>query len=135
MTAKEYLSQAMHLDKAIDKKLEYMERLKAQATKATATISDMPGASSRDVTAREVVIAKLIDLEDEINQDIDQLVDLKRKIVKQIDRLEEVKCRELLMDRYILAYSWEQIAREMGCTVRYVYKLHGRALDEFTKVQ
>ena len=42
MTAKEYLSQVLYIDQRINCKLEQVMRLRENATKATATLSDMP---------------------------------------------------------------------------------------------
>ena len=84
MTAKEYLGQAYRLDQRIDAKLEQVSNLRALATKATATISDMPRSSSPNLQHMESTILKIIDLEQEINEDIDRLVDLKKEITAAI---------------------------------------------------
>ena len=42
MNAKEYLSQAMHIDQRINSKLEQVTRLRENAANCTATLSDMP---------------------------------------------------------------------------------------------
>ena len=49
MTAKEYLGQAYRLDQRINSKLEQVLSLRDLTTKATATMSDMPGGGSRNV--------------------------------------------------------------------------------------
>ena len=86
MTVKEYLSQAYRIDQRINSKLEQVASLRALATKATSTLSDTPPSGSRNVQSMENVIVKIIDLENEINEDIDTLVDLKREIVGVIKR-------------------------------------------------
>ena len=47
MTAKEYLSQAYKIDNDINSKLEQVTSLRDLATKATSTISDMPGSPKK----------------------------------------------------------------------------------------
>ena len=49
MTAKEYLSQAYRIDQRINAKLEQVMALRALATKATGTLSDMPRSDSSNV--------------------------------------------------------------------------------------
>lgn len=88
MTVKEYLSQAYRIDQRINSKLEQVASLRALATKATSTLSDTPPSGSRNVQSMENVIVKIIDLENEINEDIDTLVDLKREIVGVIKRID-----------------------------------------------
>ena len=91
MTAKEYLGQAYRLDQRINSKLEQVLSLRDLTTKATATMSDMPGGGSRNVYKMQDIIGKIIDLENEINADIDQLVDLKREMVAAIKAVENPK--------------------------------------------
>lgn len=50
------------------------------ATKATSTISDMPGSATRNIHRMVDIIVKIMDLEEEVNKDIDAFVDLKMDI-------------------------------------------------------
>lgn len=128
MTAKEYLNQARHIDLRINSKLETIERLHAIATKATSTLTDMPAPASRDVRKREKVIAKIVDLEHEVDDDIDKLVDLKREIIQVIKNVDDEDCQVLLEKRYICLDEWQSIADAMHVDLRTVYRIHGKAL-------
>lgn len=130
MTAKEYLGQAYRLDQRINSKLEQVMSLRDLTTKATATMSDMPGGGSRNVYRMQDIIGKNIDLEDEINQDIDALVDLKREMVATIKAVADPECQTLLELRYLCFKTWEQIAVDMQYSTRNIYKLHDRAIKE-----
>lgn len=130
MTAKEYLGQAYRLDQRINSKLEQVMSLRDLTTKATATMSDMPGGGSRNVYRMQDIIGKIIDLEDEINQDIDALVDLKREMVATIKAVADPECQTLLELRYLCFKTWEQIAVDMQYSTRNIYKLHDRAIKE-----
>ena len=131
MTAKEYLGQAYRLDQRINSKLEQVRSLRELTTKATATMSDMPGGGSRNVYKMQDIIGKIVDLENEINADIDRLVDLKREMVVAIKAVADPESQTLLELRYLCFKSWEQIAIVMGYGVRHVYKLHSAALETF----
>ena len=63
MTAKEYLSQAYRIDQRINSKIEQISSLHDLATKATQTLSDMPGSATRNAHRMEDVIIKIIDFE------------------------------------------------------------------------
>ena len=130
MTAKEYLGQAYRLNQRINSKLEQVMSLRDLTTKATATMSDMPGGGSRNVYRMQDIIGKIIDLEDEINQDIDALVDLKREMVATIKAVADPECQTLLELRYLCFKTWEQIAVDMQYSTRNIYKLHDRAIKE-----
>ncbi|WP_373844752.1 hypothetical protein [Clostridium sp.] len=129
MTAKEYLAQAYRIDQRINSKLEQIVSLRALATKATSTLSDTPPGGTRNVHSMEDTIAKMVDLENEIYVDIDALVDLKREFVFIIKKISNLEYQTLLELRYLCFKTWDQIAVEMGYDLRYIHKLHGKALE------
>ena len=129
MTSKEYLSQARYLDMRINSKLDQIESLHELATRCTSTISGMPHNPNRGGSPMADAICKIIDLESEINADIDKLVDLKREIVGVIKSVNNVEYQTLLEKRYLCFMQWEQIAVDMGYELRYIHKLHKRALE------
>ena len=128
MTAKEYLGQAYRLDQRINSKLEQVISLRELTTKATATMSDMPGGGSRNVYKMQDIIGKIVDLETEINADIDRLVDLKREMVAVIKAVANPEFQTLLELRYLCFKTWEQIAVQMNYSTKYVFDLHRSAL-------
>lgn len=132
MTAKEYLGQAYRLDQRINSKLEQVMSLRDLTTKATATMSDMPGGGSHNVYRMQDIIGKIIDLENEINADIDQLVDLKREMVATIKAVSDPECQILLELRFLCFKTWEQIAVEMDYSIQHIYRLRDRALKMIT---
>lgn len=129
MNAKEYLSQAFHIDQRINSKLEQVMKLRETSTKATATLSDMPRSDTPNVHRLEDTICKIIDLENEINHDIDKLVDLKREARDVISQLSDPDQQLILELRYLCYKTWEEIADELGYCPSNIYRLHGRALE------
>ena len=97
MTAKEYLGQAYWLDRRIDSKLEQLSALRETTTKATSVMNDTPVSHTRNMHSLQDVIAKIIDMENELNHDIDALVDLKRDIKQCIDAVENPEYKTLLL--------------------------------------
>ena len=130
MNVKEYLGQAYRIDQRINAKLEQVCALRELAQKATATLSEAAGGGTRNVHSMEGIIAKIIDMEAEINADIDTLVDLKAEIVAAIKAMANPEYQTLLELRYLCFHSWERIAIEMKYDLRYLYKLHGCALEQ-----
>jgi seryl-tRNA synthetase len=131
MTAKEYLSQAYHIDQRINSKLEQVQSLRELVTKATATLSDAPPSGSRNVARMSDIIAKMVDLEEEINADIDDLVDLKAEITAAIKALDNPDYAMVLELRYLCFKPWEEIASAMHYHSKYIYELHRNALKSF----
>lgn len=127
--AQEYLLQVQKLDSSIDSRLEQVAHLKAMTTKITTTLKQdvVSGSGNQDKIGD--AIAKIIDLENEINRDIDTYVDKKREICRVIESVKDPDQMVVLQKRYLLYEPWEQIALEMHCTYRNVCYIHGRALQ------
>lgn len=134
MTAKEYLGQAYRLDQRIDAKIAQVATLNELATKCTATLTGMPRNTNHGSSTMADCVAKIIDLQAEINHDIDRLVDLKREIVTVIKAVENVEYQTLLEKRYLCFMNWEQIAVDMHYSGKWVLKLHERALEVVTDI-
>lgn len=134
MTAKEYMEQARYLDMQINSKIEQVRTLNELATKVTTVYSDMPHSPNRNTSGMEETIAKIIDLENEINRNIDALVDLKQEIIRVVNSIESAEYRTILEMRYLQFKKWEQIALLMTTDLRWVYRMHGRALNEVQQI-
>lgn len=130
MTAKEYLGQAYRLDQRLNSKLEQVASLNDLAAKVTATLTGMPGNPNRARSSMADVIAKIVDLQAEINRDIDCLVDLKRDIVSSIRMVCNKEYRTLLEKRCLCFETWEQIAVDMGYSIQHIYRLRDKAFGE-----
>lgn len=128
MTAKEYLRQAYRLDQRINSKLEQIASLNELATKCTSTLTGIPRNPNRGTSTIADAVAKIVDLQAEINRDIDRLVDLKREMVRLIKAVDNTEYQTLLELRYLCFKTWEQIAVDTGYNVRHIYRLHDEAV-------
>ena len=130
MTAKEYLSQAFHIDQRISSKLSQVMRLRETATDCTATLSDMPRPDSPGRQQMADTICKIVDLEREINEDIDRLVDLKAEARRAINAVSDPDQQLILELRYLCYKPWNEIMTELGYSEATIYRLHGEALKK-----
>lgn len=126
--AKDFLSQAYRIDQRINSKLEQITSLRELATKATSTLQDTVVSKTRNVHSMENIIAKMVDLEIEINGDIDTLVDLKCELVSVIKQIKNPEQQTLLELRYLCFRAWEQISVDMHYSIQNAYKVHDKAL-------
>lgn len=133
-SAKRYLQQIMRLDTKINRDIEELHRLKAMVTKITPTLKPdvVSGGGSQDKLSDAV--AKIVDLEAEINREIDRLVDARAAVTATIDKVEDARLHTVLNMRYVQFKTFEQIAAEMNYTYRWVCIMHGRALQEVEKI-
>lgn len=127
--AKTFLQQVKLYDTHINTKIEEMARLKALATKITATLKQdvVSGGGNQDKLGDAV--AKIVDLEREINAIIDAYIDLKRQVEEVVEKVSDPDEAAIIYKRYFLNERWEQIAMEMNMSHRNVTRLHGRALQ------
>ena len=130
MEAKEYLKLAWKVDQQIDDKIEQINILKELSEKTTAVLSDMPGKSTRNIHSREEVIARMMDSEESLNQEVLKLIEISENVRAAIAGVENVECRMLLEERYLCYHGWNEIAEDMGYSLDNVYKLHRKALKE-----
>ena len=63
-----------------------------------------------------------------------KLVQMKKDIVHKIKAVQNTEYQTLLELRYLCFKSWEQIAVDMGYELRWLYRLHHRALDAVTEI-
>lgn len=130
MTAKEYLNQARYLDDRINSKIQQVSSLNNLAKKCTSTISGMPSGKGSSNSSMADAICKIVDLQKEINQDIDELVDLKREITGVIKSVPNSEYQNILEKRYLCFTSWEQIAVDMNFSIQHIHRMHSKALKE-----
>ena len=129
MTPKQYLSQALAADKAINRKIDRLADLYAACTKSTSLLTLTPG-GGHDDRAFENRMEKYLRLRDEINADIDRLVDLKTEIMEVIDAVPDENCRCILEKHYLQGKSYTVIGLEMGYTGHYVSEKCKKALKK-----
>ena len=130
MDAKEYLKLAWKVDQQIDDKIEQINILKELSEKTTAVLSDMPGKSTRNIHSREEVIARMMDSEESLNQEVLKLIEIRENVRAAIAGVENVECRMLLEERYLCYHGWNEIAEDMGYSLDNVYRIHRKALEE-----
>ena len=128
MTVVEYLSQAFYLDLRLKGKLHRLESLNSLAEKVTTTLGTYPVSGTRDIHKLDKIVSRIVDLQNEINDEIDQLIDLKRDMRLLIDSVPCTDCRVVLELRYLNYLKWRQIADSMSRGVRSVHYIHAKAI-------
>lgn len=127
MTPKEYLSQFLAADRAINYKMEHIAQLRSLAAKVTQTFTDGDhGVHDDDRLAK--VIAKIVDMEREVDADIDRLQEVKAEVSGAISRVSDSRYRDLLELRYINGNTLFDVSEAMSYSYKYARALHAEAL-------
>ena len=134
LDAKAYLRKIELLDAHINNRLNDLHTLRTLATKITATISPVAVTGSSGQDKLGDAVAKIVDLQEEINQKIDRFVDMKREISMVLEKVKDPDQVKVLHKRYFEYKPWERIACEMNYSFRNVCYIHGKALQAVQEI-
>lgn len=137
MTVKEFLRSVREQDSLLRAYEQELEDLRRRAYNISSPkLGDK--IQSNHLATLDEIVDKLDSQIEKVNAAWDELIDKRDKAKTLIGRVEDESIRCVLYRYYILIQTWEQIAVEMNYTIRWVYKLHGKALQdlekEFTKI-
>jgi Sigma-70, region 4. len=124
MTAKEYLQRYLDTDREINCRLDEIRHLRDLSTKTTQAF--LP--EEKQSTAS--LVAKIVDMEKEVDAAVDLLIEIKHEIEETIRALPDHRYREVLLLRYINGKLWREIADELSYSDRNLTYLHNQALKE-----
>ena len=123
-----YLKRYINLDREIERKLEEVSRLRSKLTRVTEVFTAEPRGGGSIYGKTEEILAKIVDLENEIDTDVDRLVTIRDGIKTIIEAVEDDRERLLLQYRYLDGRTFEEIAVQMHYSWRQIHRLHSRAL-------
>ncbi len=129
MTAKDYLRQIYRLDRRIE-----LDRRKIEKLRAVLDYKPPSGGSGSGSSADRIpdTLAKIIEYEEQAERLTKRYIELYIEIEKAIAAVGDPVLREVLERRYLLYQKWEEIADAMHRDLRWVYRLHGKALQQLT---
>ena len=128
MNVKDYLSQGFRIYKKIYTKTEQIQQLSDLATKCTVELNGMPSSGNKGNDKVGDTVAKICDMQNKLVDDINHLVDIRVNIYDSISQLDRDEYALILEKRYILYESWEVIAVDLDYDLRYLHRLHKKAL-------
>lgn len=134
MTTKDYLNQISRLNRMINNKLVEIQQLKEMSCSISAITNSERVQTSLSPDKIGSNIAKIDEMERNIDGMIDEYVDKKNLIISQIDSIENETYYNILFAKYVERKTFEKIADEMTYSWRQIIRLHGRALQEFERL-
>lgn len=135
MTEKEFLQQVFIAYQEADSKLEQIARLQSLAQRTTTVIHDTPTGNRAALNSRvEQAVADIEGQSNYLADEINHLLAVRRKVSQAIANVADTSERRVLEYRYLAFLSWKEISHAMKIGLRYVFKLHERALKNFSAV-
>lgn len=111
--------------------LEELQQLRAEATSVSQALSGMPSGGG-DGQAIPRAVERIEAAESHLASAYGTaLVELGR-VKDVIDTVPDPLRRDILTRRYILGQRWERVAADLDRDLRWVLRLHHRAVDELT---
>jgi DNA-directed RNA polymerase specialized sigma subunit len=93
---------------------------------------DMPHASGGRITDISDMLVKIEKLVNQLGREVDQQYAIRKEIRKRIEAVDTENERSVLYYRYIRGCTWEWIAERMHLDVRWIHRIHGKALAHFS---
>lgn len=131
--AKEYLKQVETLDTKIQQKNIELDSLKGNAIGLGAFDYSKEKVQTSASESMSGKVAKYVDLENEIHEDIERFTELKHKVIGQIHMLDDTKYINVLFKKYIEYKGLKEISKELGYSYDHIRRVHGWALLEFQR--
>lgn len=134
MKTKAYLEQIKWMNRKIENKLSEVSQLRSMAYNISSQKMDKERIqASTEPDKIGEAIAKIYDLEHEIDMLIDTLIEKRSVIIQQIDGMDDVDQYHILSKRYVAEKDFSEIAKEIDYSERHVERIHGKALIAFEK--
>ena len=130
MTAKQYLKQAHRLNELIQCNQQELAdlRLLSDSLPGIDYSKDRVQTSPSSEAGFTNIVAKIIELENAINADIEKMLSLKLEIRTVINAVQDNEEKLLLKHRYLNFMSWDNICEEMSVSMRTAHRIHAAAL-------
>lgn len=111
--------------------LEELQQLQADATSVSQALSGMPSGGG-DGQAIPRAVERIADAESRLVSAYGAALAECSRVKDAIDTVPDPLRRDILTRRYIIGQRWERIAADIDRDLRWVLRLHRRAVDELT---
>lgn len=128
-----YLLQIEYIEEMIGEKQDIIDSLRSSITGTSAsTESERVQTSPKDRLGE--TCAKIVDLCEQLNRDIDSFVDMKAEVIQTIDQyVDDLKERRLLYLRYLKFIPIESCAKELRISRATAYNFHKAAMQKIAR--
>lgn len=130
MDAVDYLNQVKMCDTRIKNKMLEKEQWFTLATKTTCPTEGERVQSSGNPDKMSDAVAKMIEIDKEIDRMIDSFVDLKQEVIRTIEQVDDPMLYDVLHMIYIQYIKPSEVAVYLNFTYQWTNELHNRGLEE-----
>lgn len=131
VTMKDWFRSIRGIEARIRAKEAQRDRFRALAMRAGVGSFEATRISGTGYRSRvETGVIDALDVEERIREDICAMIKMREDVAFVIDQMEDTRYRSVMDMYYLSGWTWMHIADEMRYDVKWVQRLHGRALLE-----
>lgn len=134
MKAKEYLLKIEKNEKLINNKRDELFKLRCMAESTTIDSANESVQSSASSDKLGNLVARIVDLENEIISDSIKAVSDMQDRIATIEQIDDATEYDILYKRYVKHLTLQQVSEELNYTYEWICKLHGRALEKIQQI-
>ncbi len=132
--ARKFLGRGFELYRDIQIKKEQAASIRASLDNSTVSLNNERVLTTRNVSAMEDSIIRIIQLEEDIRKETSRLVIIQREAVEMINQLDNLTMRSMLTKYYICFKSWDTIRSELNLSRKYSSNMHTMALRQIEDI-
>lgn len=133
MTTRAFLNQINQINLKLQVKFDEYQQTEAILTKITVSLDGERVKSTPDPDKMTAVIAKLIEEEEEIKEELEKMLNLKKTIRNMIEGIEEPRYQAFLSYKYIQGLDMKEIGYKLNISSTPTFNLQTEALIAFEK--
>ncbi len=131
---KEFLNSVSHSFLLLNSKLEQFACLQDAARKINAVINGTPSVGDKSFSRIENAVTNALQYSQSVADAVTEFFLLHKSATDEISKIPNLDERLILEYRYLAFKSWSEISAIMHISLRYLYKLHGHALESLEKI-
>ena len=128
--ARKFLGRGYELYRDIQIKKEQAASIRASLDNSTVSLNNERVSTTRNVSAMEDSIIRIIQLEEDIRKETSRLAIIQREAVEMINQLDNLTMRSMLTKYYICFKTWDTIRSELNLSRKYSSNMHTMALRQ-----
>ncbi len=132
--ARKFLGRGYELYRDIQIKKEQAASIRASLDNSTVSLNNERVSTTRNVSAMEDSIIRIIQLEEDIRKETSRLAIIQREAVEMINQLDNLTMRSMLTKYYICFKSWDTIRSELNLSRKYSSNMHTMALRQIEDI-
>ena len=127
------LYKPQQLQDEISRLKDERETLRSCAEKTTSIISLAPGHGQGLNRTMEDILARVADLDAEIEAKTEELSSTVTYLLEQFDTVDNIIYRTILIHRFVLQETWQETAQQIGYCIRHCQRFLKKAVSALTQ--